>query len=141
MLIRWFKFLIKIAKNIFYNRSPEWVWTHSAFGLISFIKILCSGEYSEGKTIAKTTDGWQINEVVEDDTHTFVVLRSFLDQYLLVKEDYQISTSGAVTIAVWNGKNIYDEHFHVTLSKILEQATTDFEYETDGIFQLTDNQI
>ena len=100
----------------------------------------CSGEYSEGKTIAKTTDGWQINEVIEDDTHTFIVLRSFLDQYLLVKEDYKIPTSGAMTIAVWNGKNIYDENFHVTLSKILEQATTDFEYETDGIFQLTDNQ-
>lgn len=79
--------------------------------------------------------------MVEDDTHTFVVLRSFLDQYLLVKEDYQISTSVAVTIAVWSGKNIYDEHFHVTLSIILEQATTDFGYETDGISQLTDNQI
>lgn len=25
-----------------------------------------SGEYTEGKTIAKTSDGWQINEVKED---------------------------------------------------------------------------
>lgn len=49
--------------------------------------ILCSGEYSEGKTIAKTEDGWRINEVKEDDSHTFIVMRSFLDQYLLVKED------------------------------------------------------
>lgn len=35
-----------------------------------------SGEYSEGKTIAKTNDGWQINKVEEDDTHTFIVMRS-----------------------------------------------------------------
>lgn len=100
----------------------------------------CLGEYSEGKTIAKTTDGWNINEVIEDDTHTFIVLRSFLDQYLLVKEDYKIPTSGVITTAVWNRQNIYDKNFCMTLSKILEQATTDFEYETDGIFVLTDNQ-
>ena len=44
--------------------------------------ISCSGGYTEGKTIAKTNDGSQINQVEEDTTHTFIVLRSFLDQYL-----------------------------------------------------------
>ena len=28
----------------------------------------CSAEYTEGKTITKTKDGFHINEVVEDDT-------------------------------------------------------------------------
>lgn len=48
------------------------------------------GEYHEGKTIAMTTDGLRINEVKEDPTHTFIVLRSFLDNWLLVREDYTI---------------------------------------------------
>ena len=65
-----------------------------------------SGEYSEGKTIAKTEDGWQINEVEEDQTHTFIVMRSFLDQSLLVREDYEIPRSGEITTLFWNGKDI-----------------------------------
>ena len=43
----------------------------------------CSGEYTEGRTIARTNDGFMINEVKEDKTHTFIVMRSFLDQYFL----------------------------------------------------------
>ena len=48
-----------------------------------------SGKYKEGKTIAKTKDGFQINEVEGDDSHTFLVMRSFLDQWLVVREDHQ----------------------------------------------------
>ena len=69
----------------------------------------CSGEYSEGKTIAKTEAGWHINEVKEDPSHTFIVLRSFLDQSLLVKEDYQIPTEGSVTSVVWGKQKIIDK--------------------------------
>ena len=35
----------------------------------------------------------KINEVKEDPTHTFIVLRSFLDQWLLVQEDYVIPSN------------------------------------------------
>ena len=52
-------------------------------------------DYDEGRTIAKTTDGLRINEIEEDPTHTFIVLRSFLDQWLLVREDYNIPTDGS----------------------------------------------
>ena len=69
-----------------------------------------SGEYSEGKTIAKTNDGWQINEVEEDDTHTFIVLRSFLDQSLLVREDYEVPSSGEITTLYWNRKEVFPEN-------------------------------
>ena len=99
-----------------------------------------SGEYSEGKTIAKTNDGWQINEVEEDDTHTFIVLRSFLDQSLLVREDYEVPSSGEITTLFWNGKAIADEKFIRAVTEILSRAEANFEYITDGIFQLKDNQ-
>lgn len=99
-----------------------------------------SGEYSEGKTIAKTNDGWQINEVEEDDTHTFIVMRSFLDQSLLVREDYDIPKSGEITALFWNGKAIADEEFIRAVTEILARVEANFEYFTDGIFQLKDNQ-
>lgn len=100
----------------------------------------CSGEYSEGKTIAKTEDGWHINEVKEDPTHTFIVLRSFLDQSLLVKEDYQIPTEGRATSAVWGKQKITDEEFLTSISELISQATSDYSYETEGIFQSTEGQ-
>ncbi|MBP3673027.1 MAG: hypothetical protein J6J18_04285 [Oscillospiraceae bacterium] len=102
--------------------------------------IPCSGEYSEGKTIAKTEDGWRINEVEEDDSHAFIVMRSFLDQYLLVKEDYQIPTEGRVTSAVWGKLKITDEEFLTAISELISQATSDYSYETEGIFQSTEGQ-
>ena len=77
-----------------------------------------SGEYSEGKTIAKTNDGWQINEVEEDDTHTFIVMRSFLDQSLLVREDYEVPSSGEITTISWNGEYIADEEFKQAVTEI-----------------------
>ena len=51
--------------------------------------------YHEGRTLAKTTDGLRINAVKEDPTHTFIVLRSFTDQWLLVREDYIVPTDGS----------------------------------------------
>ena len=60
----------------------------------TYVEYSYSG-YHEGKTVAKTTDGFRINEIKEDPTHTFIVLRSFLDQWLLVREDYTIPTDGS----------------------------------------------
>lgn len=102
--------------------------------------IQCGGEYTEGKTIARTKDGFMINRVEEDTTHTFIVLRDFLDQFLLVREDYEIPTTGKTTKVSWNGKLITNDAFITALSEIIENSTTDFEYETEGIFRLTDNQ-
>ena len=99
------------------------------------------GVYTEGKTIAKGKEAdWKINSVKEDPSHTFIVARSFLDQYLLVSSDYVIPTEGRVTIIAWNGKYITDEMFINTMTNIEKEKTTTFTYETDGIFQLTDFQ-
>lgn len=100
-----------------------------------------SGDYTEGRTIAKTEDGsWDINEVKEDPSYTFVVVRSFLDQRLFVADDYDIPTSGEVTKASWNGKTITDPEFLSAVSEIEAEKTASFSYETEGIFMLTDTQ-
>lgn len=103
--------------------------------------ITCGGQYREGRTIGKTADGWDINEVEEDPSHTFLVARSFLDQYLFVREDYDIPASGTVTAASWYGrKQITDEVFCQAVMEIIAAAEGRFTYETDGIYQLTGAQ-
>lgn len=100
-----------------------------------------SGECTEGRTIAKSEDGsWDINEVKEDPSHTFVVARSFLDQYLYVLDDYIVPTSGEITKVCWNGEYIEDKEVIKALSEIDTTKTTSFEYETEAIFILNDSQ-
>lgn len=100
-----------------------------------------SGKYTEGRTIAKSQDGsWKINEVNEDPSHTFVVARSFLDQYLYVSDDYTVPTSGEITQVYWNGGYIKDKDFLDALAEIDVAKTTSFDYQTEGLFILNDNQ-
>jgi hypothetical protein len=86
------------------------------------------GKYREGKTIAKTNDGFNICEVEGDDSHTFVGLRSFLDNWLLVREDYVIPIYGEITRVYWNMNFIEDEEFLSVIAEILEKREADFIY-------------
>lgn len=102
-----------------------------------------AGKYTEGETIAWGQDGWEVNEVEQDPSHTFIVVRSFLDQHLCVADDYTIPTSGKVTMAAWNNWDfIYDEEFLNVVSEIVESRESSFIYETGriGITALSENQ-
>jgi hypothetical protein len=102
-----------------------------------------SGKYKEGKTIAKTKDGFQINEVEGDDSHTFLVIRSFLDQWLVVREDYVIPISGEITKASWGLHFIEDEEFLTAVEEIVEKATADFVYDNseNDIYQYKGDNV
>ena len=127
-----------ISGGFVWDRSAE--WHGSSLDWNGCIYVPCHGEYHEGKTIAKTKDGWEVNEVKEDDSHTFIVVRSFLDQYLYVKEDYVIPTQGEVTAVVWDNNKITDAAFCSAVSELAAGAETDFDYETGGIDTLSDGQ-
>lgn len=99
-----------------------------------------AGEYHEKRTIAKTTDGWKINEVKEDPSHTFVVMRDFLDQALLVREDYEIPLSGDITSVFWESKTIQNVEFCSAIAAILDAAQPDFFYETEALPVLNEHQ-
>lgn len=103
--------------------------------------IECIGEYSEGKTLAMNSEGnWQVNAVKEDPSNTFVVKRSFLDQYLCVREDYTIPKNGEITGVFWNGEKISDPLFCLAFSEIYENDGETFTYETERIYSLTETQ-
>ena len=100
-----------------------------------------SGAYTEGRTIAKGKNDWVINMVKEDPSHTFIAARSFLDNALLVSDDYTIPTSGKITTVSWNGTYITDVSFLDAVTTIDASKNTTFTYETDdGIYQYTDHQ-
>ncbi len=88
-----------------------------------------AGGYHEKKTVAKTSDGWNVVEIKEDPSHTFIVQRSFLDNYLLVDESYVIPKSGKITSATWNDISVNGENFLTAISEILENAEADFYFE------------
>ena len=99
------------------------------------------GEYNEGMTLAKTSDGcWSVNAIKEDSSHTFVVVRSFSDQQLFVREDYAIPKEGKVTSVNWNYQKITDVVFCQALNEICNGEGDTFEYKTDGIYRLTETQ-
>ena len=102
------------------------------------------GVYKEGKTIAKVKDsGLSINEVEEDDSHTFVVVRSFIDQWLVVREDYDVPKSGEITKAYWAHQLIEDDEFFSAVTKLMQQSTPDFLYDNsnDDIYQYKGNDV
>ena len=101
------------------------------------------GKYREGKTIAKTKDGFQICEIEGDDSQTFIGMRSFLDNWLLVREDYVIPFYGEITRAYWSLKFIEDEEFLDAIEELLQQRTPEFVYDNSkgDIYQYKGDDI
>ena len=56
------------------------------------------GFTEEGRTIAKA-DSFDIMELPEDKEHNFLAVRSFLDDWTIVRESYVIPTYGTVSVA------------------------------------------
>ena len=105
----------------------------------------CVGYYSEGDTIAIAASDagggkWSLNEVEEDPSHTFIVLRSFLDQRLYVADDYTIPKEGDITCVYLKYYRFDDAELCKIISEILASQNETFEYETENMYGLTDMQ-
>ncbi len=99
-----------------------------------------AADYHEGGTIAKTDDGWRINAVKEDKEHRFLVIRSFLDQYLCVREDYVIPSSGTLNAVFLDGEKENSPELCVAITAILADFNADEEYKKESIVRDTDTQ-
>lgn len=124
-----FRILFVVSDNTAELKGQYLYWNNSVYKETS-------GAYQEGKTIARTTDKkWSINEVKDDKTHTFVVLRSFLDQYLYVKEDYKIPQNGKISSVYINYNTKVDSNdFCNQIHKIIHDNGETFTFETDNIY-------
>ena len=95
----------------------------------------------EGKTLARTDRGFNLKEITDDESHNFLVVRSFLDQYTLVNEDYIIPKSGEVTCVFWDREKFTDKPLTDVISKIINNKKSDFTYLSDEwLSSLTDTR-
>lgn len=88
-----------------------------------------------GKTIGKADD-WKINEIKEDKEHNFLEVRSFLDNFYVVKKSYNIPTQGSINV-VYIDKHRYtnNENLKNTIQFLLNTEISDgFEIKTDNIY-------
>lgn len=122
-----------------WTRTADVNWEHTTWNGKGYSPI--GGKYTEGRTIAKGEGSWVIDAVEEDPTHTFIVIRSFLDQNLMVSDDYIVPTAGELTTVSWDDTYISDPLFLEAVSKIEAEKTTSFTYQTEGIFMHTENQF
>lgn len=72
------------------------------------------------KCIAKTTDGQKIKEYEDDPSHTFLELRSFLDNNSVVREDYVIPTEGTISCVYISNTRLTDSTLYPKIKEILE---------------------
>lgn len=72
------------------------------------------------KCIAKTTDGQKIKEYEDDPSHTFLELRSFLDNNSVVREDYIIPTEGTISCVYISDTRLTDSALYPKIKEILE---------------------
>ncbi len=82
------------------------------------------GYTKEGKTVAKV-DGYAISEIPEDKTHTFLAVRSGLDNWVVVKESYVIPTSGKLNVAYCAHERITDGEKRSMVQSILDEEHPD----------------
>ena len=123
-----------------YDRSAEYAGNRLYWKGRVYVSVAAC-DLTEGRGLAKTRDGtWTVHAVKEDPTHTFVVLRSFLDQYLFVAEDYTIPIGGRVTTVSWNREYIADEAFLCAIAEICTERITSYVYMTENIYALNDIQ-
>ncbi len=100
-----------------------------------------STSYNSDRTLAKTEDGFRILAVKGDPEHRFLVLSSFLDSELCVREDYEIPMDGVLNGVYWQiNRKITDPDFLSAVDDILNNFRSDYQHETSAIFTHTDTR-
>lgn len=130
--------VLLLSSNIVTDHSVELSGEGFLWNDVQYVP--CAAVYTEGDAVAQSDSGWSVCEVEEDPSHTFLVLRSFLDQQLCVREDYEIPCDGTLSAVFWNGKKVESAEFCAVVREILNDFRAERVYQTDAIFSLTDAQ-
>lgn len=88
----------------------------------------------EGKIIGEA-DSWDIKEIPEDKEHNFLAVRSFLDNFYVVKESYIIPEDGQITGVYISNQRYTDQELIWAVTCLLnEEITEKFYIKTDNIY-------
>lgn len=103
-----------------------------------------SGLYEESNTvIARTENDYTIYEVVDDKLHNYIVVRSFLDQTLYVREDYtkDRTTIEGICFNKDTSEYICEQDFIDVFSKELLECDEKLEMDADTLMSLRKDGI
>ena len=94
------------------------------------------GYSGEGKVIAKA-DGYDIMVLPEDPARNFLAVRSFTDNWIIVKESYEIPTEGKLNVAYLDYERITDgEKFKLVQSILAGEFAEHFVVKTNGVGEM-----
>lgn len=95
------------------------------------------GYTEEGKIIAKA-DNFKIKEIPEDKDHNFLAVRSFLDNWIIVRESYVIPTEGDIGVVYLDHKRFTDgDEMEMVLSIVNEDFKDSFVVKTENMFEMS----
>ena len=95
------------------------------------------GYTEEGKIIAKA-DNFKIKEIPEDKDHNFLAVRSFLDNWIIVRESYVIPTEGDIGVVYIDHKRFTDgDEMEMVLSIVDEDFKDSFVVKTENMFEMS----
>ena len=86
-----------------------------------------------GKTLTKI-DGFTVMEIPEDKEHNFIFVSSFMDHWTFVKESYNISKDGELTVA-------YIDYEQITKGKKWELMKSIEKNDFQGVFRIKTKDI
>lgn len=94
------------------------------------------GYSGEGKVIAKA-DGYDIMVLPEDSAHNFLAVRSFTDNWIIVKESYVIPTQGELNVAYLDYERITEgEKFKLVQSILAGEFQNSFTVKTNAVAEM-----
>lgn len=144
---------MKLRKNMLILMTAIFIIIIS-YGIFSYMSIDRSGELTMdgiyfkgeeyktinfaftkvGKTLGKADD-WSINEISEDIEHNFLEVRSFLDNFYVVKSSYNIPTDGNINVVYIDRERYNGKEFNDAINYLLYEKITDkINIKTDNIY-------
>ncbi|MBE6541335.1 MAG: hypothetical protein E7672_02685 [Ruminococcaceae bacterium] len=128
--------VIFVGRNITFDHSAT--RTGDGFSWRGENYVSCDAFYKYDRRVAKTDDNFDVLTVKGDKERNFLILSSFLDSQLYVREGYEIKSSGKITSLHWQNRKTSNKEFCELIEKILDGIPVGL-ISIENIWQTTDS--
>ncbi|MBE6560379.1 MAG: hypothetical protein E7662_04580 [Ruminococcaceae bacterium] len=129
--------LVRVGGCVFRWTTARFEGTKLIIGGVTYIHK--EFDYTETDRTIAYVDGWTVSTIKEDPSRTFLRVRSFLDGYGYMREDYEIPTEGEITVIYLDDRHRYTSRRMCGMIADLQanppQET--FTIRTDAIYRYT----
>ncbi len=97
--------LVRVGGCVFRWTTAKFEGTKLIIGGVTYIHK--EFDYTDTDRTIAYVDGWTVSTIKEDPSRTFLRVRSFLDGYGYMREDYEIPTEGEITVLYLDDRHRY----------------------------------